>query len=155
MLSNVACLFDKTRVSLIKIITNVTVVAYFKSQALELSWGHGFSVFLSWTLGRTSSSHDSHEVELCHQLGEKLGLKDREQVQSSHSFTRSILILSYKVFQMFTLSVIHQADQISILTYWLCASAQGFLRQCQQVSSVHQVFVEPLTSDDWEILVGD
>ncbi|XP_055369013.1 peroxisome biogenesis factor 1 isoform X2 [Betta splendens] len=29
---------------------------------------------------------------------------------------------------------------------------QGFLRPCHQVSSVHQVLVEPLTSDDWEIL---
>uniref|UniRef100_A0A8C8C8Y0 Peroxisomal ATPase PEX1 n=1 Tax=Oncorhynchus tshawytscha TaxID=74940 RepID=A0A8C8C8Y0_ONCTS len=29
---------------------------------------------------------------------------------------------------------------------------QGFLRSCQQVLSVQQVFVEPLSSDDWEIL---
>ncbi|KAG5264755.1 hypothetical protein AALO_G00257690 [Alosa alosa] len=29
---------------------------------------------------------------------------------------------------------------------------QGFLRPCQNVQSVHQVFVEPLSSDDWEIL---
>lgn len=29
---------------------------------------------------------------------------------------------------------------------------QGFLRPCQQVLSVQQVFVEPLSSDDWEIL---
>ncbi|TKS88479.1 Peroxisome biogenesis factor 1 [Collichthys lucidus] len=29
---------------------------------------------------------------------------------------------------------------------------EGFLRPCHQVSSVHQVFVEPLSSDDWEIL---
>uniref|UniRef100_A0A8C7QBG6 Peroxisomal ATPase PEX1 n=1 Tax=Oncorhynchus mykiss TaxID=8022 RepID=A0A8C7QBG6_ONCMY len=29
---------------------------------------------------------------------------------------------------------------------------QGFLRLCQQVLSVQQVFVEPLSSDDWEIL---
>ncbi|KAG7244990.1 hypothetical protein INR49_023556 [Caranx melampygus] len=77
------------------------------NQALELSWGHGSSLFLSWTLNRTSSSFDSHRVELCRQLGEKLGLKDGEQ---------------------------------------------GFLRPCHQVSSVHQVFVEPLSSDDWEIL---
>lgn len=66
----------------------------FKSQTLELSWGHGSSVFLSWTLSRTSSSHDSHEVELCHQLGEKLGLKDREQVQSSHSKTFALCVQS-------------------------------------------------------------
>lgn len=38
--------------------------------------------------------------------------------------------------------------------YCMCAFPQGFLRPCQRVSSVHQVFVEPLTSDDWEILVG-
>ncbi|XP_036372199.1 peroxisome biogenesis factor 1 [Megalops cyprinoides] len=29
---------------------------------------------------------------------------------------------------------------------------QGFLRPCHQVLSVQQVFVEPLSSDDWEIL---
>ncbi|MCI4391985.1 hypothetical protein PGIGA_G00140800 [Pangasianodon gigas] len=29
---------------------------------------------------------------------------------------------------------------------------QGFLRPCVQVQSVQQVFVEPLSSDDWEIL---
>uniref|UniRef100_A0A8D0AMS1 Peroxisomal ATPase PEX1 n=1 Tax=Sander lucioperca TaxID=283035 RepID=A0A8D0AMS1_SANLU len=78
-----------------------------ENQALELSWSHGSPVFLSWTLNRTSSSLDSHKVELCRQLGEKLGLKDGEQ---------------------------------------------GFLRPCHQVSSLHQVFVEPLSSDDWEIL---
>ncbi|KAE8282071.1 Peroxisome biogenesis factor 1 Peroxin-1 Peroxisome biogenesis disorder protein 1 [Larimichthys crocea] len=78
-----------------------------QNQALELSWGNGSSVFLSWTQTRTSSSLDSYKVELCRRLGEKLGLKDGEQ---------------------------------------------GFLRPCHQVSSVHQVFVEPLSSDDWEIL---
>ncbi|XP_023124822.2 peroxisome biogenesis factor 1 isoform X2 [Amphiprion ocellaris] len=78
-----------------------------ENQALELSWGHGSPVFLSWTQNRTSSSLDNHNVELCRQLGEKLGLKDGEQ---------------------------------------------GFLRPCHQVSSLHQVFVEPLSPDDWEIL---
>ncbi|XP_061598597.1 peroxisome biogenesis factor 1 [Cololabis saira] len=29
---------------------------------------------------------------------------------------------------------------------------QGFLRLCHQVSSLNQVFVEPVSSDDWEIL---
>lgn len=33
-------------------------------------------------------------------------------------------------------------------------SLQGFLRPCLQVQSVQQVFVEPLSTDDWEILVG-
>ncbi|XP_037330701.2 peroxisome biogenesis factor 1 [Pungitius pungitius] len=78
-----------------------------ENQALELSWGHGSPVFLSWTPNRSSCSLDGHNVELCRQLGEKLGLSDGEQ---------------------------------------------GFLRPCHQVSSVHQVFVEPLSSDDWEIL---
>lgn len=52
-----------------------------QNQALELSWGHGSPVFLSWTQNRTSGSLDSHKVELCRQLGEKLGLRDGEQVQ--------------------------------------------------------------------------
>lgn len=37
----------------------------------------------------------------------------------------------------------------------LCVSCQGFVRPCHQVSSLTQVFVEPLSADDWEILVGD
>ncbi|CAJ1084002.1 peroxisome biogenesis factor 1 [Xyrichtys novacula] len=78
-----------------------------ENQALELSWGHGCPVFLSWTQNRTSSNPDECKVELCRQLGEKLGLKDGEQ---------------------------------------------GFLRPCHQISSLHQVFVEPLSPDDWEIL---
>lgn len=52
-----------------------------KNQALELTWGHDSSVFLSWTPARSSSSQDSHQVELCRQLGERLGLKDGEQVR--------------------------------------------------------------------------
>ncbi|XP_069371970.1 peroxisomal ATPase PEX1 isoform X1 [Paralichthys olivaceus] len=85
----------------------ITHLSLNENQALELSWGHGSPLYLSWTLNRTSSSYDSHKVELCRQLGEKLGLRDGEQ---------------------------------------------GFLKPCHQVSSVHQVFVEPLSSDDWEIL---
>uniref|UniRef100_A0AAQ4PNB0 Peroxisomal ATPase PEX1 n=1 Tax=Gasterosteus aculeatus aculeatus TaxID=481459 RepID=A0AAQ4PNB0_GASAC len=78
-----------------------------ENQALELSWGDGSPVFLSWTQNRSSCSLDGHDVELCRQMGEKLGLRDGEQ---------------------------------------------GFLRPHHQVSSVHRVFVEPLSSDDWEIL---
>lgn len=78
-----------------------------ENQALELSWGSGSSVFLSWTYNRNSSNSETQRVELCRQLGEKLGLEDGEQ---------------------------------------------GFLKPCRQVSSVHQVFVEPLSFDDWEIL---
>uniref|UniRef100_A0A4W6CWC0 Peroxisomal ATPase PEX1 n=1 Tax=Lates calcarifer TaxID=8187 RepID=A0A4W6CWC0_LATCA len=77
-----------------------------ENQALELSWSHGSPLFLSWTQNRTSSSFDSHKVELCQATRRKVGPKR-----------------------------------------W-----RGFLRPCHQVSSVHQVFVEPLTSDDWEIL---
>lgn len=36
----------------------------------------------------------------------------------------------------------------------LVVPLKGFLRPCQHVQSVHQVYVEPLSSDDWEILVG-
>ncbi|CAL9691392.1 unnamed protein product [Knipowitschia caucasica] len=77
-----------------------------ENQALELSWESGASVFLSWRYNR-NSSNDSQKVELCHQLGERLGLQDGEQ---------------------------------------------GFIKPCRQVSSVHQVFVEPFSFDDWEIL---
>ncbi|XP_072303649.1 peroxisomal ATPase PEX1 [Eucyclogobius newberryi] len=77
-----------------------------ENQALELSWGSASSVFLSWTYNR-HSTNDPQRVELCRQLGERLGLEDGEQ---------------------------------------------GFIKTCSQVSSVHQVFVEPLSFDDWEIL---
>ncbi|KAJ0003280.1 hypothetical protein NQD34_008378 [Periophthalmus magnuspinnatus] len=77
-----------------------------ENQALELSWGSGTSAFLSWTCNR-NSSNDTQRVELCRQLGERLGIEDGEQ---------------------------------------------GFIKPCRQVSSVHQVFVEPLSFDDWEIL---
>ncbi|KAJ3608660.1 hypothetical protein NHX12_023191 [Muraenolepis orangiensis] len=87
--------------------TVISQLSLQENQALELSWAHGSPVFLSWTRSRSASKPEEHRVELCRQLGEKLGLKEGEQ---------------------------------------------GFLRPCQQVSSVHQVFVEPLSSDDWEIL---
>ena len=53
-----------------------------QNQALELSWGNGSTVFLSWTQTRTSSISDKYKVELSRQLGEKLGLKDGEQVEA-------------------------------------------------------------------------
>lgn len=85
----------------------VTHLLLNENQALELSWGSGSSVFLSWTYNRNSSSNETQRIELCRQLGEKLGLEDGEQ---------------------------------------------GFIKPCRQVSSVHQVFVEPLSFDDWDIL---
>ncbi|XP_005797465.2 peroxisome biogenesis factor 1 [Xiphophorus maculatus] len=78
-----------------------------ENQTLELSWDNASPVYLSWTQNRASSDPHSNDVELCRQMGEKLGLKDGEQ---------------------------------------------GFLKPCHQVSSLNQVFVEPLSSDDWEIL---
>lgn len=85
----------------------VTHLLLTENQALELSWGSGSSVFLSWTYHRNSSSSETQRVEVCRQLGERLGLEDGEQ---------------------------------------------GFIKPCRQVSSVHQVFVEPLSFDDWDIL---
>lgn len=55
----------------------------------------------------------------------------------------------------YLLSVAPQAVEAFVFTDGLCCFPQGFLRSCHQTSSVHQVFVEPLTSDDWEILVGE
>ncbi|PWA15107.1 hypothetical protein CCH79_00008874 [Gambusia affinis] len=78
-----------------------------ENQTLELSWDNAHPVYLSWTQSRASSDPHSNDVELCRQMGEKLGLKDGEQ---------------------------------------------GFLKPCHQVSSLNQVFVEPLSPDDWEIL---
>lgn len=42
----------------------------------------------------------------------------------------------------------------SCLVYWF-VFPQGFLRPCHQVSSLDRVFVEPVSADDWEILVGN
>ncbi|XP_015227895.1 PREDICTED: peroxisome biogenesis factor 1 isoform X1 [Cyprinodon variegatus] len=88
-------------------LTLISHLSLQENQALELSWGNGPAVFLSWTRNRVSSDPQDHNVELCWQLGEKLGLKDGEQ---------------------------------------------AFLKACHQVSSLSQVFVEPLSADDWEIL---
>lgn len=85
----------------------VTHLLLNENQALELSWGSDTSAFLSWTYNRNSSNNETQRVEMCRQLGERLGLEDGEQ---------------------------------------------GFIKPCRQVSSVHQVFVEPLSFDDWEIL---
>ncbi|XP_057683689.1 peroxisome biogenesis factor 1 isoform X1 [Corythoichthys intestinalis] len=41
----------------------------------------------------------------------------------------------------------HLAEKLGLLE-----GEEGFLRACPQVSSVRQVFVEPLSADDWEIL---
>ncbi|KAM7384162.1 hypothetical protein PAMA_011487 [Pampus argenteus] len=104
----VTVVFNNTKNCFLHLPTKlISHLALNENQALELSWGRSSPVFLSWTQNRTSYSLSSHQVELCRQLGEKLGLKDGEQ---------------------------------------------GFLRPCHQVLSVHQVFVQPLSSDDWEIL---
>lgn len=68
-----------------------------QNQALELSWAHGSPVFLSWTQNRNSSSLDSHQVELCRQLGEKLGLKDGEQVLYGSTVRNWFCTLVYSV----------------------------------------------------------
>ncbi|KAK1172893.1 peroxisome biogenesis factor 1 isoform X1 [Acipenser oxyrinchus oxyrinchus] len=78
-----------------------------ENQAIELSWGLHQPVFLSWTRCQRSAFLEENVVEINRQLGDKLGIKDREQ---------------------------------------------AFLRPCFQVLSMQQVFVEPLSSDDWEIL---
>ncbi|CAL8296525.1 unnamed protein product [Lota lota] len=105
-----------------------------ENQALELSWGHGSPVFLSWTRSRSSTKPEEHIVELCRQLGEKLGLKEGEQVRGSRYFA------------------VKDTVCLCVHIVTVCCVPKGFLRPCQQVSSVHQVFVEPLSSDDWEIL---
>lgn len=129
-------LLHKTGVQLIKRYNNYDVIYFFffQNQALELSWGSGSTVFLSWTFGRTSSSQDSRKVELCQQLGEKLGLTDGQQVQSSHSEMCALCFeseysamahLDSGSFPNVVMSVIQSADQIFVLTYWMCAFPLG------------------------------
>ncbi|KAG7261439.1 hypothetical protein CRUP_015576 [Coryphaenoides rupestris] len=62
-------------------------------EALELSWAHdGSPVFLSWTRSsRSSSKPEDLRVELCRQLGEKLGLRDGEQELHSASLEQQLL----------------------------------------------------------------
>uniref|UniRef100_A0A3Q2YML2 Uncharacterized protein n=1 Tax=Hippocampus comes TaxID=109280 RepID=A0A3Q2YML2_HIPCM len=43
----------------------------------------------------------------------------------------------------------HLADRLGLRDR---EEVKGFLKACQQVSSVHRVFVEPLSADDWELL---
>lgn len=106
-----------------------------QSQAVELSWGSVAPVFFSWIRNHTASQED--RVELSRQLGEKLGLQEGEQV-GLYIFKSPDLLL-----------------RMSVNTEGLqCATLQGFLRPCGQVQSVRQVSVEPLSSDDWEILVS-
>ncbi|XP_072365381.1 peroxisomal ATPase PEX1 isoform X3 [Scyliorhinus torazame] len=49
-------------------------------QAIELSWGPEQSAFLSWVGRRYTGFEGENIVEINRQLGEKLGLKDGEQV---------------------------------------------------------------------------
>uniref|UniRef100_A0A3Q3K496 Peroxisomal ATPase PEX1 n=1 Tax=Monopterus albus TaxID=43700 RepID=A0A3Q3K496_MONAL len=80
----------------LKLISNLSL---YENQALELSWGHDYPVFLSWTQNRTSSILDSYKVELCRQLGEKLGLKDGEQDLHSAALEKHLLDQIRVVFQ--------------------------------------------------------
>ncbi|MGH0142184.1 UNVERIFIED_CONTAM: hypothetical protein FKN15_052238 [Acipenser sinensis] len=50
------------------------------NQAIELSWGLHQSVFLSWTRCQRSAFLEENVVEINRQLGDKLGIKDQEQV---------------------------------------------------------------------------
>jgi hypothetical protein len=63
----------------------LAIFCVIKNQALELSWGHDARVFLSWTRSRSPANQEDHKVALSRQLGEKLGLRDGEQVMMSHS----------------------------------------------------------------------
>lgn len=89
--------------------------------------------------------------------GREAGLERR---RTSKTFFLDLLfrfyIVKYTHTQKTTKSIIASTcGQISCFIDVVVCFFQGFLKPCHQVSSLNQVFVEPLSSDDWEILVSD
>ncbi|XP_017279993.1 peroxisome biogenesis factor 1 isoform X2 [Kryptolebias marmoratus] len=112
-----------------------------ENQALELSWGSESPVFLSWTQNNSSSDPDSGKVELCRQLGEKLGLKDGEQ-----GFLRPCLQVS-SLNQAFVEPL--SADDWEILELHSSALEQQLL---DQIRVVFQDAVFPVWVDNHTVI---
>ncbi|XP_010889829.4 peroxisome biogenesis factor 1 [Esox lucius] len=76
----ITLVFTNTKNCFIHLPSNlVTQLSLHENQALELSWDHYSSVFLSWTKSRSPDNQEDNKAELSRHLGEKLGLRDGEQ----------------------------------------------------------------------------
>ncbi|XP_016094903.1 peroxisome biogenesis factor 1-like isoform X2 [Sinocyclocheilus grahami] len=86
----VTLVFNNSKNCFLQLSSNfATHLCLHENQILELSWGVSAPVFLSWI--RSGSSGPEHRVEICRQLGEKLGLKEGEQELHSMALEQRLL----------------------------------------------------------------
>ncbi len=88
--------FSSIKCKVLKVLNHATLM-WCQNQILELSWGVSAPVFLSWIRSRSSGPED--RVEISRQLGEKLGLKEGEQVchynQLKSMETKTVLLPTF------------------------------------------------------------